>query len=264
MKQFQQDFKKIYKLLKSRTHISVGKFSDGEVYQMLGKKVILGDNIVQVGETKQPGGYKDPADHKNFDPSIHKVQRQLLIDAFKYRKLNYFKGLSCRCCINENLYKQQMDLLEEDKDDEYLTWANVLINANYPLFIKFFVPLFKEFPIVMVCNKNCDLEKMKSEGFNIVKDFRIGPNALVNDYLLPEEIFKWAKENKIKDHLFLLAASSVSNLICYKLFSDDELDKNFYIDIGSSLNPYMNMRLDREYLEVYWNKRPGQLKQCIW
>jgi hypothetical protein len=261
-KNFQKDFKKIYKLLKSRTPMAYLRFSDGELFHLQGKRLILGNNIIQVGDKHQPGGYKQN-DHKDFDPEKHQLQQKLLMDSFLFEKRNYFKGLSCRCCVGEKNFKWQLDILR-GQNEEYLTWSNLFVNTNYPLFVKFFIPLFSEFEkIVVICNKDCDLSDLPFKN-KIIKDFRIGPNALVNDHGLASEVHAWALENHVENTLFLLCASSISNLVGHRLYADERTAQNFFIDIGSTLNPYLGMGTDREYLDIFWNNGPGVLKQCIW
>ena len=41
---------------------------------------------------------------------------------------NYFKGISCRCCVGEVNFNWQLENLDGDKDN--LTWANLLVNSN--------------------------------------------------------------------------------------------------------------------------------------
>jgi hypothetical protein len=100
--------------------------------------------------------------------------------------------------------------------------------------------------------------------FKIKKDFRIGYNAMINDYYLVPLLKEYVLQNDIKDHLFLFSASTLSNFLIHELFK--RRDNNIYIDIGTTLNYYMGMRLDRSYLQGYWNKTPTSdlNKECIW
>jgi hypothetical protein len=121
-------------------------------------------------------------------------------------------------------------------------------------------PAFNGYKTVFVCNKRNDLSGMPF----VVNDFRVGYNAMVNDYGLIEEIIKWIDENSIEGHLFLFSASAFSKMAIHQLYEHN--DRNTYIDTGTTLNPFMNMRLDRSYLRSFWLGERGEdiNKICIW
>jgi hypothetical protein len=97
-----------------------------------------------------------------------------------------------------------------------------------------------------------------------VKDFRVGYNAMINDYDKIEDIKKWIKEENIENHLFLFSASTFTNLAVMELFR--EFPNNTYIDIGTCLTPMMDMPTHRGYLEAYWFYRQSKdlQKVCVW
>ena len=71
-------------------------------------------------------------------------------------------------------------------------------------------------------------------------------------YLSAKKVKSWIKSNNITNAIFLFAASTLSNYIiheCYKECSD-----NTYLDIGSSISPWMNLegwKYTRAYLQ-HW------------
>ena len=136
-----------------------------------------------------------------------------------------------------------------------------MVNANYPLFISHYIPQLKNKKVVLVCSKNADLAEMP---FNIVKDFRVGKNCIVNDHHLVDEIKGWIKDKEIKDHVFLFSASSLSEILIYELFKD--FDQNTYIDIGTTLHKHMKLGIERNYLRAYWGgqNRPELFQICSW
>jgi len=91
-------------------------------------------------------------------------------------------------------------------------------------------------------------------GFDIVKDFRVGKNCIVNDHHLIEEISQWISENEVKDHVFLFSASSLSEVLIHNLFKSNQ--NNTYIDIGTTLHPYMGLDIARDYLKAYHYNLP--------
>ena len=265
MKTFSEDFNKFVNLVDSGENFSFARFSDGEVFVMQNKTLVLAENHFNL-DGRIVGGRYIAEEQKEFVPEKHSFYRDKLIEAFQFKKKNYFKGVSCRCCIGEADFKYQLDL--HGGDDDSLTWSNLFINANYPSFVKKMLPSLKGKKIVLVCNKIADLEILKTDlELNIVKDFRVGSNCMVNDYGLIEEMKEWISKNDIEDHVFLFSAASLSNYLSHQLFEFN--DKNTYMDIGSTLNPVMKMegwKASRDYLISFWMGRPTTYgnQVCIW
>ena len=257
MKNFEGDFYKLVGLLKNREPFAFNRFSDGELCMLRNREIIVDAQQVKWGEKATKALYKEE-DFKRFDPTEHSFHRDRLVDAFKFRAKNYFKGLSCRCCVGEEDFQWQLEF--HDGDDGHLTWANLLVNGNYPKFIREMYPLFNDYKTVVVCNDKADLSMFPF----LVKDFRVGYNAMVNDYGLIERMRQWIVENRIEGHLFLFSASAFSKLAIHQLY--EQCGRNTYMDIGTTLNPFMNMRLDRAYLKSFWlgAKNADIHKMCIW
>lgn len=245
MNPFVRDFYKLLNLLKAGEPFAFNRFSDGELYILQDKEVILDAKQVKIGPLVWDGRYQHE-DHKRFHPEEHSFYRDRLIDAFKFEKHNYFRGLCCRCCVAEEDYQWQMNFLNLKHHDPHITWVALLANGNYPRFIREMYPVFNDYKTVFVCNEKADLSVLPF----LVKDFRVGYNAMVNDYGLIETMKNWIDENEIKGHLFLFAAASFSKMAIHQLY--EHCDKNTYLDVGTALNPFMNMRLDRTYLSEFW------------
>lgn len=257
MKNFEEDFYRLLGLLKAKEPFAFNRFSDGELYVLQNKEVVLGDHMVKIGDRIEKGPYHKE-DFKHFNPEEHAFFRERLIEAFRFKKRNYFKGLSCRCCVGEENFRWQLDF--HGDDDENFTWANLLINGNYGKFIRYMYPVFNGYRTVFICNRIADLSVMPF----VVKDFRVGYNAMVNDYGLIETIKGWIAENRIEGHLFLFSASSFSKMAIHQLY--ESCDRNTYMDVGTALNPFMNLRVDRSYLRSFWlgEKSEDIGKICIW
>ena len=249
-KNFSGEFNKLLNKLKKGENFAFSRFSDGELFMLQGKKVVLAKDHYITGDEKGHGIYPEE-EQKNFDPEEHEFHRDRLIDAFQFRKKNYFKGVSGKVDVGEKDFKWQLNLYGHG-DREHLTFSNVFINNNYPRFLNEFVPLLKKRPIIFVVNKKADLSKLLFNDFDIVKDFRIGSNCIVNDYHLVEEIKSYIKDNNIKDHVILCSASALSNYIVHQCY--DDCNKNTYIDIGISLSPWLGLdgwKYSRAYLQ-HW------------
>lgn len=261
-RKFNEDFQYLLAKLKDGENFAFTRFSDGELDILQNLRLILETNHVQVGDWHAKKNYR-PVDHKDFNPEVpeHQVFRESLFSAFKFRKHNYFKGLSCRCCVKP----EDADWMIEQHgpgDDEHLTWANLLVNGNYTAFVEQMIPVFSDKKNIMICHESADLKKLP---FPLVKEFRVGYNAFINDLGIIDDMVDWIQENDITEHVFLFSASSFSALAIHKLF--DIAPENTYINIGTTLNPYMEMPIDRGYLSGYWHKDPAALtieKTCIW
>ncbi len=259
MKEFKKDFNKLLNLLRSKEPFAFNRFSDGELFILQNKELILDKNLVKVG-TNVSGGPYQKEDFKRFDPEEHAFFKDKLVESFKFSKKNYFKGLSCRCCVGQEDFDWQLNLIKNDKRTSNFTWANLLVNANYPDLIHEMYPLFNKYKTVVICNEKADLSSMPF----VVKDFRVGYNAMVNDYDLIEKIKKWISKNNIEGYLFLFSASAFSKMAIHQLY--ESCDQNTYMDIGTTLNSFIKMRLDRSYLKEFWLGAKGcdLNKVCIW
>jgi hypothetical protein len=257
MKNFEEDFYRLLELLKRREPFAFNRFSDGELYILQNKELILDAGLVKIGDSVEGGAYKAD-DFKRFHPEEHAFYRDSLVDAFRFVKNNYFKGLSCRCCVGEEHFQWQLQF--HGGYDENFTWANLLVNGNYGKFIREMYPVFNEYPTVFVCNESAELSVLPF----IVKDFRVGYNAMVNDYGLIDKMKTWITDNRIEGHLFLFSASSFSKMAIHQLY--EHCDGNTYIDVGTTLNPFMNLGTDRSYLKSFWlgAKSEDISKICIW
>ena len=243
--------------LKNRTPFAFNRFSDGELFILQNKELILGEVNSQVGNNIINIGYKKE-DHKHFKPEEHSFYRDKLVDSFLHKQENYFKGLSCRCCIGQKDFEWQLDFHGEYDDN--FTWANLLVNGNYQKFIHEMYPVFNQYKTVFICNENARTNTLPF----VVKDFRVGYNAMINDYGLISDIKNWIDRHEINGYLFLFSASTFSKISIHQLYEYN--NKNTYIDVGTALNAFMNMRLDRNYLKAFWlnEYHPDIDKNCIW
>ena len=268
MKTFKGEFDKIANLVKSDEPFGFCRFSDGEVTVLRNKTLILGDGVLVQGDIyegqtiKLPDyAFKKDEDQKRFIPEETPYLNTKLIESLKYRKKNYFKGIPAYNGQDQSSSWQFCKDLYGEGDDEHLTFSNVLINDNYKHFVSEIVPVLSEKKIVLISNKNSKFDKLP---FKIVKHFSIGPNCMKDDYYLIDACKHWINENNIKNHLFLFAAASLSNLLCHELYKD--FDKNQYMDIGSALGPYLQLegwKAMRTYLNVYWSNPSNPAPQDI-
>jgi len=264
-KTFAGEFDKLLEKVQKKENFAFSRFSDGELFMLKGEKLELREDGFTTGDRSGPGVYTSE-EQKYFDPEAHHYYRDKLIECLKHRQHNYFKGLTGvvdEDIAGEDSFQFQLDMHGEG-DDEHLTFANVLINNNYPRFINEMFPLIKERKIVMICNEACDFGGL---AFEVKKDFRVGTNCIINDYGKIQEVKDWIRNHDIKDHVFLFSASTLSNYMihgCYKEFPD-----NTYIDIGSAVNPRLGISgwmHSRAYLQHWVLGRPNKygVQEDVW
>ena len=248
LKTFSGEFNKFLDLLRRKENFAFSRFSDGELFVLQNKEVILADDYYVTGDIQGAGKYTKE-EHKHFDPKAHSFYREKLQEAFTFKKDNYFKGISGRVDVGDEDFKWQLDL-HGNTDEEHLTFANVFINNNYPRFMGELVPLLSNRKVIFVLNEAADITQLP---FDVEKTFRVGSNCMVNNFDMVETICDYIKKNSIEDHIILCSAASLSNYIIHKAYETS--DKNTYLDIGSSLNPFMNLegwKYSRGYLQHHW------------
>jgi hypothetical protein len=261
-KTFRGEFDKFVGKLQEKENFAFGRFSDGELFMLQNKEVALAENHYITGELRGIGKYT-PEEQKHFKPEDHKFYRDKLEEAFKCRKNNYFKGISGRVDVGEEDFQWQLNLYGEG-DEEHLTFANVFINNNYPRFLTEVVPHFTEREIIFVVNEAANLEGLP---FAVKQDFRIGSNCMIDSYETVQKVKDYLDTNNIKDHIILCSAASLSNYVIHECYKEHE--ENTFLDIGSSLNPYMNLpgwQYSRAYLQHWWLGRTNQygIKEDVW
>jgi hypothetical protein len=241
-KNFREEIYFFLDKIKSKENFAIPRYSDGEMFMLQRKSIHL--------------GYKN-YDAKHFIPAKHEKFVKYLTEAFVHKQHNYYKGISCKCCVGEENLKWQLNLLPKDDN---LTWANVFLNANYPIFMKEVLPEIQKRGAVYICNNEADL----SEQDWIFKDFRVSSNqAFITDLHIIDEISEYIEENQITDTLFLFSASALSNLAIYELFKKHP--NNTYLDIGTTIARMTGVPVNRRYLNE-WHIRgeKGRYKTCIW
>jgi hypothetical protein len=257
-KRFEEHFWKLQNKLKNGENFAFSRYSDGEMNIMQNQHLVLDNKSTRL-DGKCVGMKYDDIDYKEYDPNRHGPLRDRLIGAYQHNAENYYVGLSCPCCVG----KQNSDWMKAQRgpDNEHSTWANLLVNSNYPLFLGHMVPLLQDKDVVFICNKKSTFDKLP---FKVKKDFRIGQNAMINDVGLVEEVGEYIKAGNIKDHVFLFSASTLSNILIYEMYKS--FPENTYIDIGTTLHPMMDMPIQRNYLKGYWlNSGNTEIyKCCTW
>jgi hypothetical protein len=249
MKNFHKAFDELILMLKKKENFAFTRFSDGELFILQNKTLVLADNHYITGDIKGPNRYTKE-EHKEFYPEKHSVYRDKLIECFKHNQEKYYKGI---CTSTDgHVGKENFDWMIDfhGGDHENLTFANLLINANYSRFVEEMIPILCERKVIYVVNELADTSKLP---FNIEKEFLIGSNCMIENFNTSDEVKNYIKQNDIKDHVILCSAASLSNFIIHDCFKDNS--NNTFLDIGSCLNPLLNLegwKYTRGYLTSYW------------
>ena len=239
MKDFRLAFDVLLNKIEKKENFAFTRFSDGELFILQDKTLILADNHYVTGEITGPNRYTKEEDE-------------------------YYKGI---CTSTDgHVGKQNFDWLINfhGGDHDNLTFANLLINANYHRFIEELVPLLQGREIIYVVNELADTSKLP---FEISREFIIGSNCMINNYNTSEQVRKYIEDNQITDAIVLCSAASLSNFIIYDCFSDNP--NNTFLDIGSCLNPLLSLegwKYTRGYLTGYWlsSSSPFAKQVDIW
>lgn len=240
MKTFDGDFNIFLNKIKNNEHFSLSRWGDGEL-------TIIENNFIDI-RSKGNGEFKyDPNDTSYF------ISRELLINSYKYKADNYYIGIACPCCVGYEKYNYMK--LISGQDEKNLTWANIFVNSNYKKTIDELIPELNNHDVYLIINNSSKLNNLT---FNPIGVSYIGTDAWINDINVIDKIIRYINENNIKNTLFLFAAGPLANIATHLLWLNNQ--NNTYIDIGSILDQYLDLKITRGYQLG----RPTLNKTCIW
>jgi hypothetical protein len=248
-KNFHKDFDELVRMIKEGENFAFSRFSDGELFILQNKTVVLAEKHYVTGDVSGPNIYTKE-EQKEFYPEQHSFYRQKLIDSFKHNQKNYFKGI---CTATDgHVGRQNFDWMIDfhGGDHANLTFANLLINANYSRFVEEVVPLLASRKVLYIVNENANVMKLP---FSVEKSFIIGSNCMVNNYNVVQEVMDYIEAKDVNNAIVLCSAASLSNFVIHECFKMNQ--NNTFLDIGSCLNPLLDLegwKYTRGYLTSYW------------
>lgn len=208
------------------------RFSDGETEILKNRylEIMPGKTIFRGKELRNNF---PQFDSKKFDPTIHQNIRIDLLESAKYKNFNYLKGIPT--LHNKAIDDRDMMLDLNGGFDNSITFADLFLNSNYEKYLKEIVPLFGNFEnIVVIANYRAKMVGLLEKA----KHIEIPDNFFANyDEVLLSTINKL--KNIEKGSLILSSASSLSNILGYKLFLERK-DVTF-LDIGTSINELLSL-----------------------
>ena len=222
---FRGDIMFIFNKLERKDKFSFSKYADGEFAILSNQKITNIDNWT-------------------YNPEKHQLMRDELISSFKFKDKDYYVGISCKCCQPESY----VNWMREQSGQDVLTWANVFVNSNYPYFTEKFIPEFSNHKVVLFAREDATIQNLpfKVEHIPITKQAFIDNFDIINNFPIED----------YNNKLFLFCAGPLGNMLAAKFW--DKNKTNTYLDIGSTLNPYLTEN-NRGYL-----RNSKNLKTCIW
>lgn len=232
-KSFSEDIKVLKEKLETKELFTFSKFADGEWLAMMDSP--LNNNEFRYSRD-----------------SSHKTARQHLINAFQFRHPNYYVGISCPCCQGRDF--EAMKQYSGQADDR-LTWANMWVNSNYKYFLSDVLPIFSTYNVALVAHEGSNLLNLPFR--DSIKAFY----PIKRDAWIASSDTLYAMKKDIKDKkgwLVLFCAGPFGNILAHELTMFN--DQNTYLDIGSTLNPFLGTEgFRRGYFDNHETMKP-----CIW
>lgn len=235
IKTFQSEFFRFNELLKEQNNFTLTRFGDGEM-------TILFNQFADFTGKFNGEWIHDPNNEH------HQFFREKLINAFQYKGENYYLGIVPPSLVGWEKHNKIREM--SGQDEEMLTFCTIYMRSNYDLFLKHTYPLFKNYKTIGIFHNNANFNKLD---FKFEKIFNVGINAWINNYYLTDEIPKYIKENKIKNHLFLFAAGPLAPILIKECHMIEP--ENIYINIGSTMDLLVGLGGTRHYLRGEANEK---------
>jgi len=228
IKTFQSEFFRFNELLKEKINFTLTRFGDGEM-------TILFNQYANFTNKFNGEWVYDPNNEH------HQFFRNKLIEAIQYKQNEYYIGIVPPSLVGWEKHNEIRNI--SGQNEEMLTFCTVYMRSNYNLFLEYTYPLLKNYEIIGVFHNNANFSDLD---FQIKKLFSVGVNAWMTDYYLTDEIPKYIRENKIKNHLFLFAAGPLAPILIKECHMVEP--ENSYINIGSTMDMLVGLGGTRHYL----------------
>lgn len=239
---FNQEIHFFLDKIKNKNPFSIVRYGDGEMMILENKPIDLSQ--------KFNGEHKFVPENAEYQ----KLKTEML-ESIQYKSSNYYVGLPCPCCVKkENVTSL---IKTSGQNDSNLTWANIFVNSNYNIFKTEFLKTIENQDVVVICNQKSNTETL-SKKCKILKEFRIGANAWLNNYSMIDEIIEYSKIVS-PNTIFLFMAGTFTKLTIYKIHKTRQ--DLFLLDLGSSLDLVLSLGETRNYLKP---NSTNINKVCTW
>ena len=226
MGKFTDDFNLLWNLISSNENFAHARYADGEVLLMRGAPVTVGTQAYNVDKWSAPN-------------KLTLVGRELL-ETLNHTEKNYFYAISGR---NDSLSDYNFLMERIKQSEEYITFANLWINANYQNMMVNYKSLQRE--VVLICNENAKKENFP---FNVI-DIQPFPNNCIEFWENNSSEYINELINKFGGHenkLFLVSCGPITEIIIHRLYVNNP--NNTYVDVGSSIDEFVHGYKTRPYM----------------
>lgn len=237
------DLERFIENLKSRKPFTFIRFSDGEIEILRNRYLEINEGVtVFRGQTFNNDF---PAyDAKRFDPETNKDLRHDLLRSAMMRQNRFFKGVPA--AHNRAEVDRDFLLRLNGGMSEMITFSDLFLNSNYPLYRERLVVEFSRYESVAV------IANYRSVASGVLAGARVIPVG-DNFFASYQEALSSVMEGCLElpeSSLVLSSASSLTNIVGMLLY-EQRPDLTF-LDIGTSLNDLLGLdSKTRAYHQLY-------------
>ena len=238
-KDYRQDIEIIYNALNNGENITFSKYCDGEMSVMENTSI----------------------DNKEFwfdsNSILDMSKRSTLIESFQFKHPQYFVGVMCAKVFGLESHRKMKNL--SGQTEEHLTWADIFVNSNYKYFVEKIIPTFIDRDVILFCNRYGDIENLPFRPKVVIG---VENNAWEDNWSYIDLTKKLITEHELEDHIFLFCCGPFGNILAYELTKHN--DRNTYLDIGSTLNPWLQSAgFERHYYmgDNFFSRLTGEWDQ---
>ena len=226
------------------------RFSDGELFMLIGKEIRMTPNGAWIDGIQVNRQRYLEHDCKIFKPERDQDIVRELSEAYKYEGgSQYIVGLPYKCCVGEGLFDQLKKTLGLPTVH---TTANLIINANYHAFLNRTLRILMTRDILLVANKRANTTFF---GDALKAHVRLGDDCGKNLNKYYSMMCSQIEEVGSEDLVILSSASYISNIFGRRVA--ERWPEVSFLDIGTALHPQMGLGLIRGYLVEYWKNPEG-------
>lgn len=241
-------------LLRNGKPFTYIRFSDGESEVLHGGELRLGRGKTRFQGRTFTNSFAE-WDTKTFIPEEHVELRSDLIRSALYFEPYFFKGIA----TSSNNRRAERFMMERWNKSTVstLTFADLLVNENYPLFLAEFLPSVLESPkpLVVICNASARFEAAPAQIIHVPSDFFL-------DYKETLDATLTKLTECARGSIVLSSASSLSNILGHRL-KLKRPDITF-LDVGTSINHLLGFSASgRHYLMNSEPKDAQQREFCL-
>lgn len=256
-KDFKEHILIFHQLINQGFPFAFSRISDGELLMLRGGSMALTHNGAYIGKTKVNKQNFKPWDYKSYNATDDHALLELLIEAIQLKLDGYILGLPCRCCVGNEGFHSVLKLTKT-----HCSWANLLVNSNYPYFIEKIIPCIQNTgrQVVLAVNK-----RSSTLAFTSNRPIHVPvPDNVFQNY---KSFFCSLESNLSKaddDAIVLIGASTIAKIAIPQFYQ--RYPSMTFIDIGTTLNPLLGLDAGRDYLISYWKGIPTEFgsRICIW